>query len=261
MSARVLTVRHGDLDLYVEDRGEGAPALIFLHYWGGSGRTWRQVIDALADRFRCIAVDLRGWGHSNRHAQDYSLFTQASDVERVIQVLDLKDFVLVGHSMGGKIAQILASRHPPGLRAVVMVAPAPPTPILIPEEQKRAMLDSYASPEGVQVALQVLTHRQLTEDQTRQVTEDTVAGADGAKLAWVHDGMALDVSNQAAAIRVPVSVIVGSADQVERESVLRQTLLAVVPQARFEVLEDVGHLSPLEAPSSVAEAISDFLAV
>jgi len=255
------SIRVDNLDLYAEDTGEGAPALVFIHYWGGSRRTWSDVIASLADRFRCIAIDLRGWGNSDRHANDYSLFTQASDAERIIEAVDAKDFVLVGHSMGGKIAQILAARQPPGLRGLVLVAPAPPTPIVLPDEQKRRMLDSYATPAGVQNALEVLTHRPLNDDQRRQVTEDTVGGAEGAKLAWVSQGMALDISEQAAAISVPVCVIVGSADQVERESVLRQTLLALVPQARFEILDGIGHLSPLEAPGSVSDAISGFLAV
>ena len=51
------------------------------------------------------SMDLRGWGKSARHTDDYSLFTQADDVEGVIKALNVKDFVLVGHSMGGKIAQ------------------------------------------------------------------------------------------------------------------------------------------------------------
>ena len=261
MSVSGRSIRVDDLDLYVEDHGGGAPALVFIHYWGGSSRTWSEVMASLAYRFRCIAVDLRGWGKSDRHAQDYSLFTQASDVEHVIAALDVDNFVLVGHSMGGKIAQILAARRPRGLRGLVLVAPAPPTPILAPEEQKRRMLESYATAEGVQDALQVVAHRPLNEEQRRQVTEDTLGGAEGAKIAWVSQGMALDISEQAAAISAPVCVIVGSADQVESEAVLRRTLLPLMPHARFEILEGVGHLSPLEAPGSVADAISDFVAV
>jgi pimeloyl-ACP methyl ester carboxylesterase len=51
--------------------------LVFLHYWGGSRRTWSEVIGRLSDRFRCVAVDLRGWGKSDHHAEDYSLSPQA----------------------------------------------------------------------------------------------------------------------------------------------------------------------------------------
>ena len=125
--------------------------MVFLHYWGGSRRTWSEVIGRLSDRFRCLAVDLRGWGKSEHHAKkDYSLSAQADDVEGVINALNLKGFVLVGHSMGGKIAQMLAGRRPEGLQAVSSRrAPAPPTPLLVPDTQKRMMLASYTMPEGM----------------------------------------------------------------------------------------------------------------
>jgi pimeloyl-ACP methyl ester carboxylesterase len=153
------SIRVGELEIHAEEVGEGSPALVFIHYWGGSRRTWSEVIARLSNRFRSIAMDLRGWGKSARHTDDYSLFTQADDVEGVIKALNVKDFVLVGHSMGGKIAQILAGRRPDGLRAVVLVAPAPPTPLQVPDAQKRTMLASYTMPEGIVDALNVISHR------------------------------------------------------------------------------------------------------
>src|SRR5271168_2262110 len=125
MSVQGHRIRVGQLEIYAEEEGEGSPALVFIHYWGGSRRTWSEVIALLSKRFRCIAVDLRGWGKSDRGADDYSLFAQADDVLGVIEALKLTDFVLVGHSMGGNIAQILAARRPDGLKVLVLVAPAP----------------------------------------------------------------------------------------------------------------------------------------
>lgn len=260
MSAKGQRIRVAQLEIYAEEEGEGSPALVFIHYWGGSRRMWSEVIAPLSERFRCIAVDLRGWGRSDRHADDYSLFTQADDVEGVIEALKVSDFVLVGHSMGGKIAQIVAGRRPDGLRAVVLVAPAPPTPLYAPDAQKQSMLASYTTPEGIGDALKVINHRPLTIAQRLQVTEDSLGGAEAAKITWVSQGMALDISKQAASITVPVCVVVGSADQVEKEAALREALLSLVPHARFKTIEGLGHLSPLEGPDEVAMAISGFLA-
>jgi len=260
MSADVHRIRLAQLEIYAEDVGVGTPALVFLHYWGGSRRTWSGVIVPLCKRSRCIAVDLRGWGKSDRGAEDYSLFAQADDVLGVIEALKLREFVLVGHSMGGKIAQILAGRRPGGLKGLALVAPAPPTPLRVPDEQKRSMLASYTTPEGIGEALKIISHRPLTIAQRLQVTEDSLGGAEAAKVAWLSQGMTLDISEQAGSITAPVCVIVGSADQVEKEAALREALLPLIPHAKFKTIEGVGHLSPLEAPDDVAAAISAFLA-
>ena len=101
MSSQGHTVRLGQLEIFAEETGKGSPTLVFIHYWGGSRRTWSEVVARLSKRFRCIALDVRGWGKSDRHADDYSLFAQADDVQGVIAALNVKDVVLVGHSMGG----------------------------------------------------------------------------------------------------------------------------------------------------------------
>jgi pimeloyl-ACP methyl ester carboxylesterase len=64
-----------------------------------------------------VAIDFRGWGLSDKSASDYKLETLADDVIGVIADLGLKSFVLVGHSMGGKVAQLLAARGPKGSSA------------------------------------------------------------------------------------------------------------------------------------------------
>jgi len=73
MSVQCHNIRVGKVEIYAEEQGTGSPTLVFLHYWGGSRRTWFEVIGRLSDRFRCVAVDLRGWGKSDNHAEDYSL--------------------------------------------------------------------------------------------------------------------------------------------------------------------------------------------
>ena len=103
--------------IHVAENGAGEPALMFLHYWGGSSRTWRGVIDRLGGKPRCIALDQRGWGDSVAIDGRYDLRTMADDAEGVAGALGLSRYVLVGHSMGGKVAQIIAARRPHKHRA------------------------------------------------------------------------------------------------------------------------------------------------
>jgi pimeloyl-ACP methyl ester carboxylesterase len=206
------------LDFHVRDVGGNRPALVFLHYWGGTGRTWDLVIREVAGRHRCVGPDLRGWGGSDKKADSHDLHTQADDVAAIIASLGLSQYILVGQSMGGKIAQILAARRPTGLKGLVLVAPAPPVPIAAPKERREAMLESYQSPAGVEFALSILTSRQLSPELRQQVIDDTLSGSPAAKAAWTQAGMTLDISDIVGNINVPTTVIVGDADKVGRAS-------------------------------------------
>jgi 3-oxoadipate enol-lactonase len=245
--------------LQIAEAGDGIPALVFLHYWGGSSRTWQGVIDRLDGRPRAIAVDQRGWGGSVATDRRYELAAMADDAEAVARALGLHHYVLVGHSMGGKVAQIVAKRRPAGLVGLVLVAPAPPTPMPVPETVRAAMLQQYNSRDGVLEALAVLSGKSLSSELREQVIEDTLRGAPEAKRAWTERNMIEDVSAGLDAVMLPVTVVIGDRDQVEHEAALRRAFARFLPQATFRVLNGVGHLSPLEAPDAIAEACVAFV--
>jgi len=257
MSHRIIDTNGAAIQ--VVETGEGDPALVFLHYWGGSSRTWQDVIDRLGGGPRSIALDQRGWGGSVATDGRYDLGAMADDAEAIARTLGLTRYVLVGHSMGGKVAQVVAARRPDGLAGLVLVAPAPPTPMPVPDAQRAAMLDSYGSREGVEQALSVLAGGPLSPKLREQVIEDTLRGVPAAKRAWTERNMIEDVSAGLAAVTVPVTVIIGDCDQVEHEPALRRTFARFLPQATFRVLEGIGHLSPLEAPNELADACTALL--
>jgi pimeloyl-ACP methyl ester carboxylesterase len=254
------SLRVNGVQINVVDKGTGGPTLIFLHYWGGSTRTWAACIDELSKDHRCVAIDFRGWGLSDKDATDYGVEAMAEDVLGVIDQLGLTDFVIVGHSMGGKIAQVVAARQLPELNALVLVEPAPPTPLQVPEQQKVDMIEFYQSREGVHTAIQFLAKLPLTEAQREQVVEDVLRGAPAAKQAWVDSGMLFDATSHASSIRVPVRVIVGGADPVEPEGALRSAFGKFIPNADFVVIPGVGHLAPLEAKRELVDEIRAALA-
>jgi pimeloyl-ACP methyl ester carboxylesterase len=257
MSHRIVNTNGAAIQVAVS--GAGEPALVFLHYWGGSSRTWQKVIDQLDGKPRSIALDQRGWGDSVITDGRYDLAAMADDVEAVGQILGLREYVLVGHSMGGKVAQIVAARQPEELAGLVLVAPAPPTPMPVPEAQRAAMLESYGSRKGVQQALSALAGGPLSSELREQVIEDTLRGAPGAKRAWTESNMIEDVSAGLSAVTVPVTVIVGDRDQVEHEAALREIFARFLPHATFRILTGIGHLSPLEAPDALADACRGLL--
>ena len=114
------------LSIHAEEHGTGEPALVFLHYWGGTSRTWRQVTAELEGQFKTVAYDARGWGKSDKTLAGYKLADLAVEALSLVNTLGIKQYVLVGHSMGGKVAQLIASRRPEGLVGLILAAPAQP---------------------------------------------------------------------------------------------------------------------------------------
>ena len=245
--------------LTVRDTGAGDVALIFLHYWGGSARTWDPVVACLPASVRSVALNQRGWGGSVVADDRHDLDALADDVLAVTEALSIRRFILVGHSMGGKVAQILAGGRPSGLEGLVLAAPAPPTPMRIPEEVRAGMLASYQSREGVLQALGMLAGSPLPHALREQVIADTLRGEAGAKRAWPDQGMTQDVSAGLEGFTLPVDILIGEHDHIEREAVLRPALSRLLPQAVFTIVPGAGHLLPLEAPEAIALACERML--
>lgn len=246
--------------IHVTQQGSGNLAIVFLHYYGGSSRTWDKIAEKLSDRYRIVATDHRGWGDSDAPPDGYRIADLADDAQGVIDALGLRRYVLVGHSMGGKVAQLIASRKPSGLQGLVLLAPSPPSPMLLSEEQRATLSGAYQSRESVEFVLDnVLTAKPLDGACREQVVEDSLKGAPQAKTAWPEIAMREDISAAVKHIDVPTIVISGELDQVDRIETLRAELLPRIPHAAMRILPGIGHLSPLEAPTEVAHIIAGFI--
>jgi pimeloyl-ACP methyl ester carboxylesterase len=247
------------LSLNVLESGAGDPALLFLHYWGGSARTWSRVIEKLSSSFRCIAYDHRGWGQSDAPANGYAISDLAGDAAALIRTLGLKRYVLVGHSMGGKAAQFLAAQRPAGLGGLVLVAPASPLPQNMPEAAREAQRHAYDTRENVLQAIPFLTARPPDEVTVEQIVEDSLRGSAAAKLAWPTSAAFEDISAQVQNINVPTLILAGDQDRVDPLHQQQTEVLPRISRAQLEVVRDSGHLSPIDQPGQVAEAIRGFL--
>jgi pimeloyl-ACP methyl ester carboxylesterase len=245
--------------IHVEDQGAGDPPLVFLHYWGGSSRTWLHVTAILARSHRTIATDHRGWGQSEAPESGYGLADLGADALGVIEALGLRNYILVGHSMGGKVAQLLASGQPDGLVGLVLVAPSPPSPMKLSGEAREMMSNAYASRQSVELTIDhVLTAKALSPQDRSQVIDDSLRGASPAKAAWPQSASREDITRQVSAINVPILVVAGELDQVDSVETLRSELLSRLPQALLRVLPGTGHLSMLESPEPLAQMILEF---
>ena len=246
-------VRGGRLPVWTQ---AGEPTtLVFLHLWGGSHRTFAPVIASLASGCAVVSYDHRGWGAARGLPAPYGISELADDALAVIAGLGLGRYVLVGHSMGGKVAQLAASRRPEGLAALALIAPAPPRPA-VDAKAAEALTHAFDNRETVSDALQhMLTAQPLPPDLQEQMINDGLAGNREAQLAWPLGGITEDITAATKAIEVPVQVLAGRQDRVDPPESLEANLLPFLPGARMTVLEETGHLSPLEVPEQIAKEL------
>lgn len=105
---------------YVE-AGQGEP-VVLIHGLNASTYSFRYIIPELAQRFRVVALDLKGFGHSERPTKsDYSLSAQADVVAGAMEQLSIERAMVIGHSMGGAVSMRLALRHPERVKRLVLV--------------------------------------------------------------------------------------------------------------------------------------------
>ena len=246
-------VRGGPLPVWTQ---AGEPTtLVFLHLWGGSHRTFAPVIASLASGSAVVSYDHRGWGAARDLPGPYGISELADDALAVIAGLGLGRYVLVGHSMGAKVAQLAASRRPEGLAALALIAPAPPRPA-VDAKAAEGLTHAFDSRETVSDALRhMLTAQPLHPDLQEQMINDGLAGNREAQLAWPLGGITEDITAATKAIEVPVQVLAGRQDRVDPPESLEANLLPFIPGARMTVLEETGHLSPLEVPEQIAKEL------
>jgi pimeloyl-ACP methyl ester carboxylesterase len=139
-----------------------SPVIIFLHFWGGSHQTWSHVNPIISCHYTTVAIDFRGWGESvgPARADAYSISHLADDVEAIIDALAIPSaVVIVGLSMGAKTAQLVAGRGTlRSLAGLVLISPAPPTPLVLPPDMQDQQLHAYDNASSARfVAENVLT--------------------------------------------------------------------------------------------------------
>ena len=249
--------RIGNALLHVTECGGGPQALVFLHYFGGSGRAWEQVAVLLADRWRCVMPDLRGFGNSDAITRPYSVNDAADEVLALVRALAIDRFGLVGHSMGGKIALVVAARQPPGLSHLVLLAPSPPTPEPIGASERASLLACQTSRAAARRAARKSCGQPLPAALVRQVVDDRLRTSPAAWRWWIASGSCESVQAGIAQISVPVQVLSGTLDADIPTAVIEREVMARMPLARMRLLPGCGHLLPLEAPRAVAQAIRD----
>lgn len=112
------------VDVAYVDEGSGEHVLLFIHGLGSNLKAWQKNIDFLKTEYRCIALDLPGYGRSGKEVYPFSMTFFAETLRGFIDAKDLNNVVLVGHSMGGQIAMHTVLKDDGRIAKLVLIAPA-----------------------------------------------------------------------------------------------------------------------------------------
>jgi len=251
--------RFNGAGLHVEERGRGRghgePTLVFLHYFGGSSRAWTYVAAALDSDYRCVMPDLRGFGDSDPLPADFSIADAADDVIGLVHAMQIQRYVLIGHSMGGKIAMAVAARQPIGLAALVLLAPSPPTPEPIEESERAHLLATHGDRFAVEQTARDIVAQPLPALVFEQVVQDSLRSSRAAWKWWIESGSRETITAELKRINGWVSVRSGALDTVIPAAVVEREVVRRIAGVTMSVAENCGHLLPLEAPALVAQYV------
>jgi len=229
-----------------------------LHYWAGAGHEFDNLRSLLPEGTQLLAPDLPGFGDEAAPAGfDYSVDSYADWVAAYSREHQVGEYVLIGHSMGGKIALALAARQPTGLRGLVLLSPSPPSPEPISDKDRASCLASYGKLEEAEKTFANITDRPLRPEVCAQVIADNLRTSHAAWDAWMNSGSKEDISSRMHAILVPCRLLVGEADcAISPEAQRHQTLPLLPGGTPFTVVPGAGHLLPYEAPKECAVSFS-----
>jgi pimeloyl-ACP methyl ester carboxylesterase len=270
---KLQTTRAADLTLAYRELGSGPPVLL-LHGWPTSSFLWRQVMQPIAGANRVLALDLPGFGGSDKPPgarYGFEFFERA--IDGFLAELGIGEVGVAGHDIGGPIAVHWALGRPKRATRLALL-----NTLLYPDFSDAVMefvraastpglRDQLTSPEGLEAAMRL----GLSDDE--RLTEEVRAGvcepfrSDASRRSLADAGIGLEpeefaeIASGLSSLQMPVRIIYGEKDRILpdiAETVAR--LQEDLPQAQVTALPDCGHFLQEEAPDRVGELLAGFFA-
>ncbi len=239
-------------------QGQGPITFVLMHFLGGSHRTWGPTLPFLDREYRCIALNTPGFGDASE-VHGYTVEAMADQVDETLRQLKLERCILVGHSMTGKVAVVLAARRPDYLEGLILVAPSPPGPQPMSEEDRDQQRAYTASRADAETFVDESSCHRLPDALREVAIADAQALSLDAWRAWVDHGSREDWQDRIGQLPYPALLICGADDaQVPAAAEQQRTTLAHFPDSTLLTLPGAGHLMPLQTPQALAEPMLAF---
>ncbi|MBA3943056.1 MAG: alpha/beta hydrolase [Herpetosiphonaceae bacterium] len=245
------------LQFHYLDTGNGA-AVLFVHGNIASSRWWLPTIERLPTGFRAVALDMRGYGLSDKPGTGYTITQRSLDLHDFITQLNLGRVHLVGHSLGGAVALQFTIDYPTLVRSLTLLASAP--------------IDGMVAPRSLEAAIPTLLgNRAMFIQALRRSSPTGPFGEAWERLvddglltdqqAWIDAGRTLgtwNVERQVMTFNVPTQIVHGAADAVALPSTAEYAA-HTIKGAQLNILEGIGHSPHVERPEEWTQQLVAFL--
>ncbi len=237
--------RHGEVELHYQTKGTG-PTLLFLHGFTASLAMWDAPIKTLSKSFHCLAKDLRGHGRSQRSVREnYTLAAMADDALQVLNDDNTNQAIVIGHSLGGMIAQHLAIHHQNRLTGLVLSS----TTCLAPDRERFTPLIEGA----ISLAAMSASEREANPAlrHSSPLDENTAWGCGEAVITLPR------YDKQLTNFPLPALVIYGDGDS---DTILQgsKQLISSIPECPESVVVGAGHVPQITHAEAYTQALRDF---
>jgi pimeloyl-ACP methyl ester carboxylesterase len=248
------------IDVHYLRTGGAKPPVVLLHGLSASGACWTALARALADDYDVVMPDARGHGDSGAPDGGYRYEDLAADVLGLMDALDLAAPVVLGHSMGGLTAAVVAGEHPARVRGLVLADPT----FLTPERQREVHESGVAAQH--RRLLERPRHELLAELRARHARRSTELVELIADARLRTDIRAFDILTPPnpdyraliRALAVPGLLVFGDAGAVVTREAAEE-LARLNPRLKLEQIAGAGHGLPYDQPERFAAAVRAFL--
>ncbi|WP_330285581.1 alpha/beta fold hydrolase [Streptomyces sp. NBC_00576] len=244
-----------------EVQGSGPERVLALHHWLSDRSSFghmRRYLDESA--FSYAFVDCRGYGEAMDTPGTYTMEEVAADALAVADDLGWNTFSVIGHSMGGKAAQLMLLDAPSRVRSIVGISPVPASGFPLEGEMWELFVGAVEDVGNRRTIFDVTTgsrHDDAWLDARVSGSGHSSSAALRSYLeSWTRGS---DIHERLEGNPTPVLVVAGANDPAMGPDTMRSTWLQWYPNAELQVFNDAGHFAPDESPEALATVVERFL--
>lgn len=259
-----------EVKIYYKIQGSG-PAIVLISGLGYDQWMWHQMIPGLAENFQVIVFDNRGMGKTDIPAGPYNASMLAADTIALMDVLGIQSATVMGHSMGGFIAQAMALEYPQRIDKLILSATnfGGPRHVPITPEAMSVLTDMQSDPivrlrkgiliscaDGFQEAQPVFIEHWVQYRLAHPISPEGYQAQLAIGMGLLSAEAAFD--GKLEKISAPTLILFGEHDKVVPPENAR-LFQEQIPNSRVQILKNAGHFFPFEIPAQAVEAITAFI--